>query len=99
MAAPNKKKVTKANLERIAMRVPASIKRKYERAASLQGETFSGWAKTVLAEAADRQIREHEFLDMAMRDRLAFAKAILEPPAPAKSAVEAAKRYKKVFGL
>lgn len=95
----SKNKKVKAGLERLAMRVPITLKEKYERAASLKGETLSGWAKTVLAEAADKQIREHEFIDLAMQDRLAFAEAILAPPKPTKVAVDAAKRYKKVLGL
>lgn len=84
---------------RVNMRVPGQLKRKYEQAASLQGETLSGWAKNVLAEAAERQIRDHEFLEMALKDRIAFAEAILCPPEPNKANVAAAKRYKKVFGL
>jgi len=38
------------------------------RAADLRSETFSGWAKHVLAEAAEKQIREHEFTAMALAD-------------------------------
>ncbi len=95
-----RKKVNKqVNLERVAMRVPAAIKEKFERAAYLKGETFSGWAKTVLAEAADRQIRDHEFFEMAIADRLSFMEAVLSPPKPTRVAVDAAKRYKKVLGL
>jgi uncharacterized protein (DUF1778 family) len=98
MAQP-KKKPSKSNLERLAMRVPEQLKAKYERAASLQGETLSGWAKNVLAEAADKQLRDHEFLEMAYQDRLAFAEAVLSPPEPTKANLEAAKRYKKAFGI
>ncbi len=92
------KKKTKKEVERLAMRVPAALKEKYARAASLRGETFSGWAKTVLDEAAERQIREHEFLDLSRTDRLAFVEALVDPPAPSDAAVKAAKRYKKVLG-
>ncbi len=92
------KKVKKETIERLAMRVPAALKDKYTRAAELRGETFSGWAKSVLDEAADRQIREHEFTNMALADRIAFVKAVLSPPVPNKAAINAAKRYKKVFG-
>src|SRR4051812_29815858 len=95
----SKRKIAKTNLERLAMRVPGQLKEKYERAASLQGETLSGWAKNVLAEAADRQLREHEFLQMALQDRVSFAEALLDPPKPTKANIEAAKRYKKTFGL
>jgi uncharacterized protein (DUF1778 family) len=92
------KRKSKNDVERLAMRVPAKLKEKYARAAALRGETFSGWAKAVLDEAAERQIREHDFTDMARSDRLAFIEAVLTPPKPTKAAVDAAKRYKKVFG-
>ena len=91
--------MNKEAIERLAMRVPAALKSKYVRAAELRGETFSGWAKHVLDEAADRQIREHELMDMALTDRIAFMEAVLSPPQPTREAVNAAKRYKKVFGL
>lgn len=94
-----RKKAKKEAIERLAMRVPAELKDKYTRAAELRGETFSGWAKHVLDEAAERQLREHEFTDMARADRIAFMEAVLSPPKPTQAAVEAAKRYKKVFGL
>lgn len=80
------------------MRVPAALKDKYTRAAELRGETFSGWAKHVLDEAAERQIREYEFTEMALEDRVSFMEAVLLPPEPTQAAVNAAKRYKKVFG-
>lgn len=96
MAVPKKK--DSDAVERLAMRVPAGLKEKYVRAAALRGETFSGWAKAVLDEAAERQIREHEFSELSRTDRLAFVQALLDPPAPATRAVEAAKRYKKVLG-
>lgn len=95
---PVSKKKSNNEIERLAMRVPAALKEKYARAASLRGETFSGWAKTVLDEAAERQIREHEFTDLSKKDRLAFVEAVLNPPAPSEAAINAAKRYKKVFG-
>ncbi|MBY0359005.1 MAG: DUF1778 domain-containing protein [Candidatus Obscuribacterales bacterium] len=92
-----KKKMSKEAIERLAMRVPAALKDKYTRAAALRGETFSGWAKNVLDEAAERQIREHEFIDMALADRIAFVKAVLNPPKPTDAAIKAAERYKKAF--
>lgn len=97
--AAGKKKVKKDAIERLAMRVPSALKEKYTRAAELRGETFSGWAKHVLDEAAERQIREHEFTEMALADRVAFMESVLSPPEPTSATVEAAKRYKKVFGL
>lgn len=91
------KKKSNKQFERLAMRVPAASKEKYDRAASSRGETFNGWAKTVLDEAADREISEHEFTDLSKTDRSAFLEALVNPPAPSKAAINAAKRYKKVF--
>ncbi len=99
MAKQAKKPTPKVAIERLAMRVPADLKEKYERAAELRGETFSGWAKNVLDEAAERQIRAHEFTSMALSDRIAFMEAALNPPEPTEAAINAAKRYKKTFGL
>ena len=93
------KKTKKESVERLAMRVPTALKDKYNRAAELRGETFSGWAKNVLDEAAERQIREHEFTSMALADRIAFMEAVANPPEPTARAIKAAKRYKKIFGL
>lgn len=83
-----KKKVNKEAIERLAMRVPAALKNKYIKAAELRGETFSGWAKPVLDEAAERQIREHEFTYMALADRVAFMEAVLNPPKPTGAALD-----------
>jgi uncharacterized protein (DUF1778 family) len=92
-----KKKVDKEAIERLAMRVPSELKEKYMRAAELRGETFSGWAKHVLDEAAEKQIKENEFTTMALADRVAFMEAVLAPPEPTPAAIEAARRYKKRF--
>ncbi len=81
------------------MRLPAELKEQVERAAALRGETVSGWAKPILAEAAARQLRDHDFLEMARADRVAFIQAVLSPSKPTKAAIEAARRYKKAFGV
>ena len=99
MTSSSKKKKPEKNLERIGMRVPAALKEKYERAAALRGETFSGWAKSILDEAAEKQIKNHEFLEMAHKDRLAFAEAVVSPPKPSRKSIDAGKRYKKALGL
>ncbi|MBI1272457.1 DUF1778 domain-containing protein [bacterium] len=86
------KKNSNNETERLAMRLPAELKERFEKAAALRGETVSGWAKPILAEAAARQLREHEFVDMAKADRVAFVEAVLSPPAPTKAAMAAAKK-------
>lgn len=97
MAKPKKKSTKDA--ERLAMRVPAELKVQVERAAALRGETVSGWAKPILAEAAARQLQEHDLIEMARADRAAFIEAVLAPPKPTQAAINAAKRYKTAFGI
>ncbi len=76
------------------------IKQKVDYAAQLQGVPTSGFMKTVLSEAADRTIRQHEFIELSLRDRIAFAEALISSaPAPSRKAIAAAKRYKKRLGL
>jgi uncharacterized protein (DUF1778 family) len=96
--AVSKKKATN-DAERLALRLSPELKEQVERAAALRGETVSGWAKPILAEAAARQLREHDFVELAQADRVAFIEAILAPPKPTAAAIEAAKRYKKAFGV
>jgi uncharacterized protein (DUF1778 family) len=97
MAISKKKSIHDA--ERLAMRIPAELKEQIERAATLRGETVSGWAKPILAEAAVRQLKEHDFIEMTQADRVAFIEAVLAPPKPSQAAIDAARLYKKAFGV
>ncbi len=93
------KKQPSNDFERLAMRLSPELKEQVERAAALRGETVSGWAKIVLAEAAACQLREHDFIELSKADRIAFIEALIAPPKPAKAAIDAARRYKKVLGI
>jgi uncharacterized protein (DUF1778 family) len=47
-------------------------------------------------EAANRIIRETEFLELTRRDRLAFVEALLNPPAPNAQLKKALQRHNRL---
>lgn len=97
MAQGSRKKET--NEDRLGMRLSPELKKKIDYAAQLKGVPTAGFVKSVLAEAADRTIKEHEFIDLTRRDREAFVQALLNPPEPSEKSIDAARRYKKRLGL
>jgi len=84
---------------RLGMRLSADLKQSIEHAAQLKGIPTAGYVKSALAAAAAKDIQEYEFLQLTLRDREAFAQAVLKAPSPSKESIEAAKEYKKTLGL
>jgi uncharacterized protein (DUF1778 family) len=84
---------------RFDMRLTEELKRRVEHAAELRGATVSSYVKTVLSQAADMDIQNHKLANLTLADREAFAQAIINPPDPSAKSVQAAKRYKDLFGL
>ncbi len=85
--------------DRMGMRLSAELKQKIQTAAQLKGLPVAGFVKTILDEAADQTIKQHEFIKLTLKDRETFAKALLNPGEPSKKAIAAAKRYKQQLGL
>ena len=83
-------------LKRLEARVTAEQKERYERAARLQGRTLTDFMLGALEAAASQAIREHEILTLSARDSLTFVRAILDPPDPSPSVLEAARRYREL---
>lgn len=94
-----KRETKKSPSGRLGMRLSADLKQFVEQAAKLKGVPTAGYVKTVLAAAAAKDIQEHEFIQLSLRDREAFANAVLEPPQPSTRSIDAAERYKKTLGL
>lgn len=94
--ASNKKE---SNEGRLGMRLSPELKKKIDYAAQLKGVATAGFVKSVLSEAADRAIKEHEFIDLTVRDRKAFVQALFKPSEPSAEAMEATRRYKEKLGL
>jgi uncharacterized protein (DUF1778 family) len=84
--------------ERLDARVTAEEKQIIETAASLRGISVTDLLRTTVKDAATRIIQENELLTLAARSRATFVEALLNPPAPNKKALEAARRFKREVG-
>ena len=81
-------------IERVEARLNPDQKRRIEYAASLKGSSISDFLVSSADDAAVRAIEQHEVWTLAGRDREAFVKALLHPPAPTPRMKAAARRYK-----
>ncbi len=99
MRADSEINKNRAISDRMGMRLSSELKQKIQTAAQIKGVPVAGFVKTVLDEAADRAIKQHEFIKLTLKDREAFVKALLNPGEPSKKAITAAKRYKQRLGL
>jgi uncharacterized protein (DUF1778 family) len=80
---------------RIYARMNSKIKQRIQHAADLKGLDMSAYVVSTLVADADKTIHEHEVMELSLRDREAFANAILTAPAPNEHLLAAAKRYKQ----
>ncbi len=78
---------------RIFVRVNSNIKQRIQHAANLKGMDMSAYVISTLVADPDRTIHEHEVMELGLRDREAFANAILDAPAANEHLLAAAKRY------
>jgi len=81
--------------ERLEARLTPEQKKHIERAARIKGTSVSDFVVLSADDAALRAIYEQQALTLNERAREVFANALLEPPAPGKRLVAAAKRYKE----
>ncbi|MEJ2534951.1 MAG: DUF1778 domain-containing protein [Gammaproteobacteria bacterium] len=85
-----------AKTERLEARVRPEDKALIQRAADLSGRNLSEYVIVTAREAAIDAIRRYEGVALEdLRDKEAFAKALLNPPAPSRRLKAAAKRYLK----
>lgn len=85
--------------ERLEARVSEEQKQLFVRAAELQGRSLTDFVIASAQEAAIEIVRTHDALRLSEHDRRAFVSALLEPPAPARTLEQAAKRYRERTGL
>jgi len=81
--------------DRLEARVNPELKRLFQRAADLQGVTFSDFLISSVRQAALQTVQEHELIQLSERDSLLFTRALLSPPAPSARLKAAARRYRK----
>jgi uncharacterized protein (DUF1778 family) len=83
---------------RLEARISAEDKEFFKRAADLQGCSLTEFVVRSAQEAARKAVKEHQIMSLTTRDTEAFAKVLLNPPAPSKKLKHAAERYKKIMG-
>lgn len=96
MTSISRKRVAKA--ERLEARVSREVKSLCERAAKIQGRSLTDFLVSSTVEAANRVVRETEFIEISKRDRIAFVEALLNPPVPNDRLQIAIRRYKETVG-
>lgn len=89
----------KIKSERLEARVTPEAKALFERAARIQGRSFTDFVVNSALEAARRAVRDHEIAELTQHDRIAFIEALLaSPPAPNAKLRSAVARHARVFG-
>jgi uncharacterized protein (DUF1778 family) len=84
--------------ERLEARISKEQKELFLRAAELQGRSLTDFLVASAQEAALEAVRAHEALRLSEQDRRAFVSALLSPPAPNRTLLRAAKRYRQRAG-
>ncbi|MGA7852513.1 MAG: DUF1778 domain-containing protein [Candidatus Acidiferrales bacterium] len=85
--------------QRLEARLTPEQKCLIERAATLRGTTLTEFVVASAQDAAAETIKNFEILHLRDEAREVFVNAVLNPPAPNRSARAAAARYKKQRGL
>lgn len=79
---------------RLEARVNPELKRLFEQAASLQGVTLSDFVISSVRSAALKTVEEHQVIRLTGEESHAFARVLLNPPAPNAALRRAARRYR-----
>jgi uncharacterized protein (DUF1778 family) len=81
--------------ERVALRLPADVKRTLQQAADATGRSLTDFVVDSAVRAARKAIAERERMRLAERDRVVFLKALSRPAKPNRALKSAAARYRE----
>ena len=84
-----------SRVERLEVRVTSEQKRMVERAAEVRGTSMTDLIVASVLETAAKAIMDHDILVLNDQASRAFARALLNPPAPRAKAKAAWRRYRK----
>lgn len=93
LSKPEKPKKT----ARLEVRVTEEYKQNIETAAYLRGQNMTEYVLDVLAEAADKTIRQHQILELTKKDIDNFVEVLLSPSVPTEQATNDAQWYKQII--
>ncbi|MFZ2080724.1 MAG: DUF1778 domain-containing protein [Xanthobacteraceae bacterium] len=86
-------KPAKDETSRLEARVPTELYEQMERAAKLRGLTLTAYVIATAGAEARRIIEETDILRLSRADQIAFAEALIDPPAPNEDLARSAKRH------
>ncbi len=78
---------------KITIRQPRPLKAKIARAAALRGMTVTSFINGTLEQAADKMLERARQRELTDRDSRALISLLSNPPTPAKSLRDAARRF------
>ena len=78
---------------RLEARIPTDLYQAMERAAQLRGLTMTAYVTAIMGHDARRTIEESSIIKLSRDDQTAFAKALIDPPAPNAKLVAARRRH------
>jgi uncharacterized protein (DUF1778 family) len=86
-------RTAKDDTSRLEARVPTEVYEQIERAAKLRGLTLTAYVIATAGADARRVIEETDILRLSRTDQIAFAQALIDPPAPNQRLARAARRH------
>jgi uncharacterized protein (DUF1778 family) len=78
---------------RLEARIPSELYKTMERAAQLRGLTLTAYVTATMGQDARRTIEESFIIKLSAADQTAFAKALIDPPAPNAKLLAANRRH------
>jgi len=88
----------KEAVSRLEARIPTSLYQTMEHAARLRGLTLTAYVTATMGEDARRTIEEADIIRLSRADQIAFAKALINPPAPNAKLLAAKRRHAELTG-
>jgi uncharacterized protein (DUF1778 family) len=85
-------------MSRLEARIPRHLYEMMERAAKLRGLTVTAYIASVVGDDARRIVEQTEIIRLSREAQIAFANALINPPAPNAKLMAAAKRHAELFG-
>lgn len=96
--APERNSPSKEAMSRLEARIPRHLYEIMERAAKLRGLTVTAYIAAVIGDDARRIVEQTEIIRLSREAQIAFANALINPPAPNAKLIAAAKRHAELFG-
>lgn len=88
----------KDTTSRLEARIPAALYDLMERAATLRGLTLTAYVTATMGEDARRTIEQASMIYLSRADQIAFAEALINPPAPSARLLAAKRRHAALIG-